>query len=86
MFVPREPLERFYEAAARDVARREPRAISHSVALEDQAVVDADEDDRLRCFIEDELDPREVWASRAWPTGTCTAAMPPLRISRRMSA
>jgi predicted DNA-binding mobile mystery protein A len=64
VFVPREPLERAYETAAREVARRELRAISHSMALEDQAVDDADEDDRLRRFIEDELDPREVWAAR----------------------
>ena len=63
-FVPREPLERTYETAAREVARRELRAISHSMALEDQSVNDADDDDRLRRFIEDELDPREVWASR----------------------
>ena len=34
------------------------------MALEDQAVVDDDEDERLRRFIEDELDPREVWAAR----------------------
>lgn len=63
-FVPREPLERTYETAAREVARRELAAISHSMALEDQSVNDADEDDRLRRFIEDELDPREVWASQ----------------------
>jgi predicted DNA-binding mobile mystery protein A len=63
-FVPREPLARTYELAAREVARRELAAISHSMALEDQSVNDADEDDRLRRFIENELDPREVWASR----------------------
>uniref|UniRef100_B0T9T3 Mobile mystery protein A n=2 Tax=Caulobacter TaxID=75 RepID=B0T9T3_CAUSK len=63
-FVPREPLQQTYETAARAVARRELGAISHSMALEDQAVDDADEDDRLRRFIEDELDPREVWAAR----------------------
>jgi predicted DNA-binding mobile mystery protein A len=64
VFVPREPLERIYETAAREVARRELRGISHSMALEDQAVVDADADDRLRRFIEDELDPREIWMAR----------------------
>ena len=63
-FVPREPLEQTYGTAARAVARKELAAISHSMALEDQAVDDAEEDDRLRRFIEDELDPREVWAAR----------------------
>lgn len=63
-FVPREPLEQIYATAACEVARRELAAISHSMALEDQSVSDADEDVRLRRFIEDELDPREVWASQ----------------------
>lgn len=63
-FVPLEPLEQTYATAARRVARRELAAISHSMALEDQSVNDAGEDDRLRRFIEDELDPREVWASQ----------------------
>ena len=63
-FVPREPLGRTYEAAAREVALRDLQAISHSMALENQSVNDLDEDDRLRRFIEDELDPREVWASQ----------------------
>ena len=51
--------------SARAVARRELGAISHSMALEDQAVDDPEEDDRLRRFIETELDPREVWAVRS---------------------
>jgi predicted DNA-binding mobile mystery protein A len=59
--VPRETLAQTYDVAAWAVARRELGAISHSMALEDQAVRDADEGDRLRRFIEDELDPREVW-------------------------
>ena len=63
-FVPREPLGRIYETAAREVALRDLQAISHSMALENQSVNDPDEDDRLRRFIEDELDPREVWASQ----------------------
>jgi predicted DNA-binding mobile mystery protein A len=62
--VPREPLRQTYETAARALARRELRGISHSMALEDQAVDDEDEDERLRRYIEDELDPREVWARR----------------------
>jgi predicted DNA-binding mobile mystery protein A len=62
-FVPRAPLEQIYATAAGAVARRELGAIDHSMALEDQAVEVAEEDDRLRRFIEDELDPREVWAA-----------------------
>lgn len=64
VFVPRQLLERSYEMAARAVAHRELAAISHSMALEDQALDDADQDDRLRRFIADELDPRKVWAGR----------------------
>lgn len=63
--VPRQTLEQTYETAARSIARRELATISHSMTLEDQSVDDAAEDDRLRRFIEDELDPREVWANRS---------------------
>ena len=35
------------------------------MALEDQAVEDEDEDERLRRFIADELNPRDVWARRS---------------------
>ena len=62
--VPREGLQQAYDRAAREVARRELGAISHSMALEDQAVEDENEDERLRRFVADELDPREVWATR----------------------
>jgi predicted DNA-binding mobile mystery protein A len=62
--VPRESLQATYDQAARAVARRELGAVSHSMALEDQAVDDRDEDARLRRYIEDELDPREIWARR----------------------
>ncbi len=62
--VPRDGLRRIYDRAAREVARRELGAISHSMVLEDQAVEDEDEDERLRRFVADELDPREVWATR----------------------
>ena len=34
------------------------------MALEDQAVDDDDEDERLRLFIAEELDPRDLWARR----------------------
>lgn len=65
VLVPREPLRKIYDMAARELARRELGAISHSMALEDQAVEDEDEDERLRRFIAEELDPREVWARRS---------------------
>ncbi len=63
--VPRENLQTIYDRAARHVALRELRAVSHSMVLEDQAVEDEDEDERLQRFIADELDPREVWARRS---------------------
>ncbi len=62
--VPRHSLQTLYDSAAHTVARRELGAISHSMALEDQAVEDEDEDERLRRFIAEELDPREIWARR----------------------
>ena len=62
--VPRKSLRDTYERAARAVARRELGQIDHSMALEDQAVEDEDEDERLRRFIAEELDPREIWARR----------------------
>ena len=65
VLAPRETLSATYNAAARDVARRELARVSHSMALEDQAVDDAGDEERLRQFIAEELDPREVWARRA---------------------
>lgn len=62
--VPKESLEATYNHAARAVARRELGQVSHSMALEGQAVDDEEEDERLRRFIADELDPREIWARR----------------------
>jgi hypothetical protein len=34
------------------------------MALEDQAIDDAGDEERLRQFIAEELDPREIWARR----------------------
>jgi predicted DNA-binding mobile mystery protein A len=65
VLLPREALGKIYDTAARELARLELGAISHSMALEDQAVDDADEDERLRRLIADDLDPREVWARRS---------------------
>jgi len=62
--IPRDTLTATYDAAARAVARRELARVSHSMALEDQAVNDEAEDERLGQFIAEELDPREIWARR----------------------
>ena len=62
--VPRQTLAATYDEAARRVARREFGRLDHSMALEDQAVDDAAEDERLRRFIAEALNPREVWARR----------------------
>ncbi len=62
--VPRRSLRETYDRAARAVAKRELGRVSHSMALEDQAVEDEEEDERLRRFIAEELDPREIWARR----------------------
>ncbi len=64
VLVPHETLSATYDAAARDVARRELARVSHSMALEDQAVDDAGDEERLRQFIVEELDPREIWSRR----------------------
>lgn len=64
VLLPRKPLQETYDEAARAVARRELGRISHSMALEDQAVEDEGEDERLRRYIAEELDPREIWARR----------------------
>ena len=50
--------------AARVVARRELSRIGHTMALEDQAVGDEEDDERLRRFIAEELDPRDLWGRR----------------------
>lgn len=62
--VPRKTLQETYDEAARAVARRELGRISHTMALEDQAVEDEEEDEQLRRYIAEELDPREVWVRR----------------------
>jgi predicted DNA-binding mobile mystery protein A len=62
--IPRDTLTATYDTAARAVARRELARLSHSMALEDQAVDDQVDDERLRQFIAEELDPREIWTRR----------------------
>lgn len=62
--VPRCSLQATYDEAAMALARRELRRIGHTMALEDQAVGDEEDKERLRRFIADELDPRELWGRR----------------------
>ncbi len=62
--IPRDTLTSTYDAAARAAARRELARVSHAMALEDQAVDDGAEDERLRQFIAEALDPREIWGRR----------------------
>ena len=59
--VPRRTLKETYEAAALKVARRELGLVGHTMALEDQATFDEDDEERLKRFIAEELDPRELW-------------------------
>ena len=72
--------------AARAVAHRELAAISHSMALEDQALDDADQDDRLRRFIPDELDPRKVGWLAVTDLATCECKDFPLHSGRGVFA
>jgi predicted DNA-binding mobile mystery protein A len=60
VLVPRDTLASTYDA----VARRELARVSHSMGLEDQAVDDQAEDERLSQFIAEALDPREIWGRR----------------------
>jgi predicted DNA-binding mobile mystery protein A len=62
--VPRGSLQETYDAAAQTMARRELGLIGHSMALEDQAVADEEDEERLRRYIAEELDPRELWVRR----------------------
>ena len=62
--VPRKSLQDTYDRAAKIVARRQLSLIGHTMALEDQAVDDAEDEDRLRRFIAEELNPRDIWGRR----------------------
>jgi predicted DNA-binding mobile mystery protein A len=64
VLLPRRPLRQMYEERAHAVAQSELSTVSQTMALEDQAVDDADEQERLRRFIEQELDPRSLWSRR----------------------
>ncbi len=49
--VPRKPLEYLVEDRARELAKKRLRAISHSMALEDQRVDEADEQEHLERLV-----------------------------------
>jgi len=50
--VPRKPLEYLVEDRARELAKKRLRAISHSMALEDQRVDEADEQEHLERLVQ----------------------------------
>ena len=50
--VPRKPLESLVEDRARELAKQRLRATSHSMALEDQRVDEADEQDHLERIVQ----------------------------------
>ncbi len=55
-YVPRKPLEILVEDRARTLAKKRLRATSHSMALEDQRVDEADEQDHLERIVQKLLD------------------------------
>ena len=54
--VPRKPLELLVEDRARTLAKKRLRATSHSMALEDQRVDEADEQEHLKRLVQNLLD------------------------------
>ena len=59
--VPNASLAATVEARARKVALRDLARVSHSMALEDQAVRDSDLEERIRAYIEQALRGRDLW-------------------------
>lgn len=59
--VPNASLAEAVEARARKLALRELGRVSQSMALEDQAVHDADIEGRVRAYIEQALRDRDLW-------------------------
>ena len=64
VLLPRAPLRQLYDEKAREVARRELDMVRCTMALEDQAVGDGEDEERLLRFIAEELDPRDLWGRR----------------------
>ncbi len=59
--IPNTSLTGAVEARARKLAQRELSRVSQSMALEDQAVHDADTEQRIRTYIEQALRDRDLW-------------------------
>ena len=59
--VPRKNLANTVEQRAREIALEQLTRISHSMAIEDQAVIDGDLEDRIREFIDKSLNERDLW-------------------------
>jgi len=59
--IPNTSLAGAVEARARKLAQRELSRVSQSMALEDQAVHDADIEQRIRTYIEQALRDRDLW-------------------------
>lgn len=62
--VPRHPLAETVRRRARAVALREIGGIGHSMAMEDQAVLDDELEARIDRFVADTLKDRDLWAQR----------------------
>jgi predicted DNA-binding mobile mystery protein A len=56
VLVPRQPLEKLVEERARELAKKRLRSVSHSMALEDQRVLEVDEREHLERLIVKLLD------------------------------
>lgn len=59
--VPRNGLQIAVEERVREIAREHLSRVSHSMAIEDQAVADGDPEDRIRDFVERSLRERDLW-------------------------
>ena len=61
-FVPRTSLQDSVDARARRIAIKALKRVAHTMALEDQAVKDADMDARIAAYIRDHVKDRDLWA------------------------
>ncbi len=59
--VPNDSLQTRIDSRARQIALRELGAVSHSMAIEDQAVKDDDLEERIASFIANNLTERDLW-------------------------
>lgn len=61
-FVPRTSLQESVDARARRIAIKALKRVAHTMALEDQAVKDADMEARIAAYIRDHVKDRDLWA------------------------